>query len=395
MIAYFARNRVAANLLMAAICIWGLTTAFNRLTLEVFPSVEIDVINIRVIYPGATPTEAEEAVGIRIEEAVQDIEGIDRIFTNATEGSVTVTLEVARGYNARDLLDDVRNRVDSISTFPEEAERPLIDQPAISERVLNIVLSGPLSERDLKRLGEQVRDEIINLPEVTQVALRGVRPYEIAVEISEATLQAYGLTFAAVADAIRRSSIDLSAGRIRTAGGDILLRTTSQAFVQEEFERIVVLTQPDGTRITLGDIATVSDDFDENMVYSLFNGQRAVMVDVFRVGEQNVIEIANIVKDYIERSADRLPEGVTLTVWNDWSETIKDRLNTLRGSLMWGGVLVFLILAMFLRFSVAIFVAIGIPVSFLGGLAMMPILGISLNLMSMFAFIMVDRKSVV
>ena len=389
MIEYFARNRVAANLLMGAICVMGLLSAFNRLTLEVFPSVEADVINVQVYYPGSTPTESEEAVGVRIEEAIQDLEGIDRIFTNATEGSVRVTIEVLRGYNPRELLDDVKNRVDSISTFPEEAERPVIDQPAVSERVMNIVLSGPLTEKDLKKLGERIRDEITNLPEVTQVGLRGVRPYEVAVEISEKTLQAYGLTFADVATAIRRSSVDLSAGRIRTKGGDVLLRTDSQANYQEEFERIVVLTREDGTRLSLADLASVDDGFDENIMYSEFNGRRAVMVDVFRVGDQDVIEIAGIVKDYIERASKTLPEGVSLTIWNDWSETIRDRLNTLTSSLMWGGLLVFLILAMFLRFSVAVFVALGVPVSFLGGLALMPFFGISLNLLSMFAFIMV------
>ncbi|MFO7725059.1 MAG: efflux RND transporter permease subunit [Oceanipulchritudo sp.] len=389
MIAYFARNRVAANLLMAAICIMGLVSALNRLTLEVFPNVEADVVNIRVAYPGSTPTESEEAIGVRIEEAIQDLEGIDRLLTNATEGSVTVRAEVLRGYDPRELLDDIKNRVDSISTFPDDAERPIIEQPAVSERVLNIVLSGPLTEKDLKTLGERVRDEITNLPGVTQVGLRGARPYEVAVEISEQTLQSYGLTFADVASAIRQSSIDLSAGRIRTKGGDVLLRTDAQAYVQEEFEEIVVLAQSGGTRLTLADIATVRDGFDENMMYSEFNGNRAVMVDVFRVGNQNVIDVANTVKAYIERSKSTLPEGVALTVWNDWSETIRDRLNTLSGSLLWGGLLVFIILAMFLRFSVAMFVALGVPVSFLGGLALMPVFGISLNLLSMFAFIMV------
>jgi multidrug efflux pump subunit AcrB len=389
MIEYFARNRVAANLLMGVICVVGLVSALSRLTLEVFPSVEADVVNVRVLYPGSTPTESEEAIGVRIEEAIQDLEGIDRIYTNATEGSVTVTVEVVRGYDPRELLDDIKNRVDSISTFPDDAERPIIEQPAISERVLNIVLSGPLTERDLKKLGERIREEITNLPGVTQVGLRGARPYEIAIEVSEKTLQAYGLTFADVADAIRRSSVDLSAGRIRTAGGDILLRTDAQAYVQEEFEEIVVVTRPDGTRITLADIADVRDGFDENVMYSEFNGHRAVMVDVFRVGDQDVIDIANTVKDYLERSRATLPEGVSLNIWNDWSETIRDRLDTLSGSLLWGGLLVFLILAMFLRFSVAIFVSIGVPVSFLGGLAMMPVFDISLNLLSMFAFIMV------
>jgi multidrug efflux pump subunit AcrB len=183
MIEYFARNRVAANLLMAAVCVVGFFSAFSKLTLEVFPSVEADVVNVRVIYRGSTPTESEEAIGVRIEEAIQDLQGIDRIFTNASEGSVTVTAEVQKGYEPRKLLDDIKNRVDSISTFPEDAERPIIEQPSRSERVLNIVLSGPLTERDLKSLGERIRDEITNLPGVTQVGLRGARPYEVAIEV--------------------------------------------------------------------------------------------------------------------------------------------------------------------------------------------------------------------
>ncbi|MFO8231639.1 MAG: efflux RND transporter permease subunit [Longimonas sp.] len=389
MIEFFARNRVAANLLMGAICVFGIISAFNRLTLEVFPTVEADVVNVTVAYPGSTPTEIEESVGIRVEEAIQDLEAIDRLITNAREGTVTVTAEVRRGYSARDLLDDIKNRVDSISTFPEDIERPIVEQPAVSERVLNIVLSGPLTERDLKKLGERVRDEITNLPGVTQVGLRGARPYEVAIEVSENALQAYGLTFADVAAAVQESSLDLSAGRIRTRGGDILLRTDEQAYIGSEFEKIVVVSRADGTRLTLADIAEVNDGFDENVMYSEFNGNRAVMVDVFRVGDQDVIAIAGTVKEYLERAAPRLPDGVELTVWNDWSETIKDRLDTLTGSLLWGGVLVFIILTMFLRFSVAIFVALGVPVSFMGGLALMPILDISLNLLSMFAFIMV------
>ncbi len=389
MIDFFARNRVAANLLMAAICVVGLLSAFNRLTLEVFPSAEADVVNVSVAYRGSTPTESEEAIGVRIEEAIQDLQGIDRIYTNAVEGSVRVSIEVMKGYDPRKLMDDVKNRVDSISTFPRDAEKPIIEQPARSERVLSIVLSGPMSERDLKTLGERIRDEITNLPGVTRVGLRGVRPYEVAIEIPENTLRAYGLTFANVANAIRGSSVDLSAGRIRTLGGDVLLRTDEEAHYQEDFEKIVVITREDGTRLTLADIADVKDGFNENLIYSEFNGDRSVMVDVYRVGDQDAIELVEAVKAYLDRSSINLPEGVQLTIWNDRSEYIRDRLNTLTNSLMWGGLLVFLILAAFLRFSVALFVALGVPVSFLGGLALMPVFGISLNLISMFAFIMV------
>jgi multidrug efflux pump subunit AcrB len=388
-IEWFARNGVAANLLMLVIVVAGFHSVRERIRFQVFPDIEINRVEVRVPYRGSTPAEVEEAIVMRIEEVVQDLEGIDRIVSTASESSGRVTLEVQQDYDPRELLEQVKNRVDSITTFPEEAERPSIEVPGRTDRVINVVIAGDMSETDLKRLGEQVRDEIANLPEVTQVSLKATRPYEIGIEVSERALMQYGLTIDRISRSIQTSSLDLSAGQIKTAGGEVRLRTKGQAYVKEDFEKIVLLVREDGTRITLGDVARVDDGFEETPVMARFNGKRAVMVDVFRVGEQNAIELAEKVKEFVAEAQGRMPPGVELGFWQDRASYVKGRLKTLTDSAIFGGALVFIILALFLRLSLAIWVMLGIPISFFGALAVMPSLDVSINIMTLFAFILV------
>jgi multidrug efflux pump subunit AcrB len=388
-IAWFARNGVAANLLMLVILATGLHAVSDRIPLEVFPSFELDIVTISVPYRGATPEDAEEAVVTRIEEAIFDLEGIKEIRAAAREGRASVTVELAKGIAPRDILDDIKNRVDAISTFPAETERPVYSLATRQREVISVVVSGDLSERELREYGERVRDDLTALPGVTQVELGAIRPYEIAVEVGDDVLHQYGITLADVAEAIRRASLDLSAGSIRTAGGEVLLRTKEQAYGDEDFSSIPILSRDDGTRLTLGDIADVSDGFEENPIRADFNGRRAVLIEVYRVGEQNAIEVADRVKDYVAAAADRFPEGVNLSYWRDRSRIVKSRLKTLLDSALQGGVLVFLLLALFLRFSVALWVCVGIPVAFCGALALLPWLGITINIISLFAFILV------
>ncbi|RKX29578.1 MAG: AcrB/AcrD/AcrF family protein [Verrucomicrobia bacterium] len=389
MIGWFTRNGVAANLLMGLILIMGIWALSSKLVLEVFPDFTADTITVVVPYRGSTPTEVEEVIVIRLEEAIQDLPGIKQMTSTASENAGSVRVEVAKGYDPREMVDDIKNRVDSINTFPAEAERPIVDLPARTDRVITVVVSGDLTERDLKRLGEQVRDEIANLPTVSLASLRAVRPYEIGIEVSEETLRKYNLTFDQVVRAVRNSSIDLSAGNIRTEGGEILLRTRGQAYRQSEFEEIVLIVRDDGTRLTLDDIAQVNDGFDEIPFFSRYNNRRAVTVDVFRVADQNVLDIATAVRDYVDEARTRMPAGVELGFWQDRSLEIKGRLNTLLGSAVTGGILVFLVLTLFLRFSLAVWVCLGIPVSFMGALAVMPYYGITINMVSVFAFILV------
>jgi len=389
MIEWFARNGVAANLLMVLIFFMGFWSLTLRTPLEVFPEFERDVVNIAMSYRGATPIEVEESLVIRIEEAIEDLQDIKKIVSNADEGVARVRVELESASDPRAVLDDIKNRVDAINTFPDDAERPIFSIQEFSREVISVVISGDLPERELRSLGERVREELISLPQITQVELTAVRPYEISIEVSEQSLDRYRLTFDALVNAIKRSSVDLPAGSIKTAGGEILLRTKGQAYIQPEFEDIVVVRRPDGTRVTVGDIATVHDAFEENPLYSLLDGRPAVLLEVYRVGEQSAIGVGNAVKHYVETNQAAMPAGVTLDFWRDRSRIVKLRLNTLMKSALQGGLLIFILLALFLRFSVAVWVCVGIPISFMGAIALLPELGVTINLISLFAFILV------
>ncbi len=390
LITWFARNGVAANLLMAAIAIAGIyTLVTKKIPLEVFPEFENNVISIGVPYRGATPEEVEESVVIRIEEAIAEVEGIERMTSYATENAASISIEIDDDHDRRDVLNDVKSRIDSISTLPDLAERPSIRLADYYRSVIGVVIYGNLSERDLKRLGEQVRDEIAALPEVTDAQLQGIRPYEIVIEIDEDTLRRYGLTFDEVSRALRNSSIDVSAGTLKTAAGEIALRTKGRAYNREAFDNIVIRSREDGVRITLADIATVSNDFNENPFIARYNGQRCVLIAVSREGNQSAIQIARDIKEYMEESKSRLPDGVSIDYWGDRSKIVRGRLNTLVSSGWKSMLLVFLMLTLFLRPSLAFWVVIGIPVCFLGALALMPYLGVTINVVSLFAFILV------
>lgn len=389
MISWFARNSVSANLLMFVIIAAGVYSLANRVPLEVFPTFERDTVVINMSYRGATPTEVEEAVIIRIEEAIADLDGIKQIDSVAYEDTGRVTVEVEKGRNPRELLDDIKSRVDGISTFPTDVEKPRYSASEFKREVISVAVSGALSEREIRKLGEQVRDELANLPEVSTVELTGVRAYEIAIEVSQDTLDRYDLTLEQVATAIRRSSVDLPAGAIKSSGGEILLRTKGQAYTGEEYGDITVLTRNDGRHIKISDIAIIKDGFEEEPKYSLFNGEPTVMLEVYRTGDESALVVGKAVRDYVDARQMRMPQGVSLDYWRDRSRIVKLRLETLLTSAWQGGLLVFVTLALFLRLSVAIWVCVGIPISFMGALAIMPELGATLNLVSLFAFILV------
>ena len=388
-IEWFTRNSVAANLLMVAILVAGIYSLTQKIIFQEFPDFVFRTISVSVSYPGSTPKEIEEAVVVRLEEVLYDLEGLKEMDSRATANSGTVTVEIAEGFDMGEALDDITNRVSTIRTFPDEAERPQISIGSRQERVITVVLAADLSERELKELAEGIRNQISNLPEVTIASLKAVRPYEISIEVPESNLQKFGLTFDGVVRAIRTHSIDLSAGSIKTEGGNILLRTSQQAYTQKEFEEITVITQSDGTRITLADIAVVTDGFDEIPIRPQFNGERAVAIDVFRTGSQNILEIGHAVKSFIAEKKQTLPPGIELTYWQDDSERISARLDTLVDSAIMGFVLVLVVLSLFLRPSLAIWVALGVPIAFAGAFFLLPLGGVSLNIATMFAFILV------
>ncbi len=387
-IAWFAHNPVAANLMMLLILIGGALIALS-VRQEVFPEFSTDTITVSVPYLGAAPEEVEEGVCIRIEEQIQGINGIKKITSKASEGSGIVTIELLEDADIRTVLDEVKTRVDAIETFPEEVESPVIQEVLVRRQVIDIAISGSTDERTLKELGETVRDEISALPGITQVELTNARPYEVSIEVSERALRRYGLRFEDIAFAVRQSSLDLPGGSIREQSGEILLRTKGQAYRGEEFEDLTLISRRDGTQIRLGDIAEVVDGFAETDQMARFDGEPAVLVQVFRVGDQNAIEIAGQVKDYVKQVQDRLPEGIHLTTWQDDAEILRSRLDLLLRNGRAGFILVILILALFMRLRLSLWTSLGIPISFMGTFLLMPALDVSINEISLFAFILV------
>ena len=388
MIAWFARNGVAANLMMAVIVMSGII-AVTTVREEVFPQVDLDRINIEVPYLGAAPEEVEDAVTIRIEEAIQGIDGIKQIQSTASEGMGTVLVELDLGADARKVLDDVKSSVDAITTFPVETEKPIIREMTSRMQVADVAVSGNVDLFTLKAATEQVRDELTAIPGITQVEIVSAPPYEISIEVSEVTLRRHGLTFDQVADAVRHSSLDIPGGSVRTEGGEILLRTIGQAYRGEEFENLVLWTRPDGSRLRVGDVATVVDGFAETDQFARFDDTRTMMVSVFRTGEQSALEIAALVHDYIAEAHKRLPDGLSLTVWQDSAQMLSARLSLMLRTGATGFALVFVALALFLDLRLALWVSLGIPISFVGALALMPSLDVSINIMSLFAFVTV------
>ncbi|MDJ0865174.1 MAG: efflux RND transporter permease subunit [Myxococcota bacterium] len=387
-IAWFASNGVAANLLMAMLVAGGLT-ATCQITQKTFPDIDIEVVTVSVDYLGAAPEEVEEGVCIRIEEQVDGVDGIDELSSVAREGNCTVIAELLSGADVNEVLDEIKNRVDSIDTFPVETEKPLIEQFSLRRGVADLAISGDLDERALKALAERVRDEVLALPGVTQAEVTLVRPFEISVEVPEETLRRHGLRFDEVVAAVQRSSLDMPGGSVKTDGGEILLRTKGQAYRGADFERIVVLTRPDGTRVTLGEVASVIDGFEDVDLAARFDAQPAAVVQVYRVGDQDVVEISEQLHGYLERARATLPEGVSITLWQDDSEVLRARLDTLLRNGRSGFLLVLAVLALFLRFRVAVWVTVGVPIAMLGALGLFEPLGQSIDVMSLFAFIVV------
>ena len=389
MIAWFARNHVAANLLLISIIIGGFYSLHSRLNLELFPEISPDIINVNVTLRGATPEDIELGVAIRIEEAVQDLEGIDKIISRSVEGATSVNIEVDSDYEPRDLLNDIKNRVDSINTFPADTEKPVVSLAQRLREVISVVVSGNYSENEIRSFTEQIRDDLLHVDGITQVRLDAVRKYEISIEAAQDRLREFKLNLADIARAVQRSSLDISAGNVRTDGGDVLIRSKGQAYRRAEFEDIVVKTNANGSIIRVADIAKVKDGFEEVLLKTGFNGNFAGLIKVYRVGNQDALAIAQKVKDYVAARQDTLPVGLVLSYWDDNSAYLKGRLGTLVNNGIQGSILVIVLLALFLRPAVAFWVFLGVPVSFLGALLLMPALGVSINMISLFGFIIV------
>ncbi|MBD3162995.1 MAG: MMPL family transporter [Candidatus Eisenbacteria bacterium] len=383
-----AGNHVAANILMLVFLIGGLLMG-RSIKQEVFPEFDLDIVNVTVAYPGATPSEVEDGIIRPIELAVSAVENVKQVRAVATEGVGNVSVEVIEGADADLVLQDVKSEVDRIQTFPEQAERPVIAMASNRNEVITLVVYGDASERSLRERAERIRDDLQAMEDVTQVELAAVRPYEISIEIPEANLRKYNLTLDRVAGIVRSASLDLAGGSIKSEGGEVLIRTTEKRETAAEFDTLALLTRPDGRRVFLGDIAVIRDGFAEVDQEVRFDGKPAVMIRVFRVGDQTPRGVSETVRDYIERRNEELPSSLNIAVYEDRSIILQQRIDLLMKNGALGLLLVLIILALFLEIRLAFWVAMGIAISFLGAILFLPALDTSINMISLFAFLII------
>ncbi len=385
---YFVENRVFANILTILILLSGLISLF-LMRRELFPEFSLDMITVLIPYPGADPEEVEEGICRKIEEAIDMVEGIKRYTTVASENMGMATIEVMDSYDVREVYDKVRNAVDSISTFPKDAEKPIINEVTIRREVIQVVLSGNLTDRIMKEYAEQIKDELQALPEISQVTVFGTKQYEIGIEVSEEMLRKYGITFSQVANAVRANNLNIPSGLIRTKGAEIRVRTMGRKYYADQLAKIVVLSLPTGEVITLDRIANIRDDFVEDPIIATYNGEKCVVIACFRTQEEDDIAIADAVYKYVNEKAKSLPPNVKLSVWLDRSRMIKARLSLLRDNGIQGLIIVVVLLLMLMNARLSFFVTLGIPISFAGALSILYLRGDSINMMSLFGMIMV------
>ncbi|MYE49106.1 MAG: hypothetical protein F4X96_06705 [Gammaproteobacteria bacterium] len=387
MIAWFATNSVAANLLMGFAVLAGLAS-LGQIPVKLYPDFDLPVITVTVPYLGAAPDEVESGICTRIEEQIEGINGIKEVRSTAMEGRCNVVVELFHDADRFLVLDDVDAQINAIDTFPQEAEKPIIQLVTPSSVVMEIAVTGPADERALKEMARRVRDDILRLDGVTHAEVTNARPYEISVEVSELSLSRNNLTFDDVANALRQRSLDLPGGTVKTREGEVLLRTSGQAYWGREIENLLVTTRNDGTRVLVKDVARVVDGFEDTSQSLTFNDRPAALVQVSRMGEQDIRLITETVKDFVARSSSRYPEGVQVQVWKDESKLVTGRLGALVDSGVQGLLLVLLLLALFLRPHLALWVAAGIPIAFLGALFLMYSLGFSIDSISVIGFIL-------
>jgi multidrug efflux pump subunit AcrB len=387
-IRWFARNPVAANLVMLLLLVGGL---FSSCTVrqEVFPDFKLDLIRISVPYPGASPAEVEQGIILAVEEAVRGVDGIDRVTSAAMEGGGHVYLSLELEADAANVLSEVKNEVDRITSLPQDAERPTVSLVVNRFEVISLVLHGEQDPKVLRDLAEQVRDHLVEQDGISFAEVTGAPPREISIDVPQAELRTHGLSLDQIAAKVAGTSIELPGGSVKTAAGEVLLRTTERRHSVGEFERIPVVTSSTGTEVTLGQLASIRETFVETDQSSLYDGEPAVMVKVFRTGDQTPIQVADDVKAQVELLSERLPAGVSIDTWLDWSEIYRQRIELLMRNALIGLALVMLILGMFLELRLAFWVTMGIPTSFLGAVLLMPSLDVSVNMISLFAFIVV------
>ncbi|MHC4551787.1 MAG: efflux RND transporter permease subunit [Planctomycetota bacterium] len=385
-IGWMTNNRVTPNLMMIVLILGGLWFASN-IKQEVIPEFDLDMVKVMVPYPGSSPEEVEQGIILAIEEGVRGLDGVKEITATASEGAGTVMIELLEGTDNQRVYQDIKQEVDRITTFPEDAEEPEVSMMIHKREVLQLQLYGDVSEWVLRELAEQVRDSLLQNRDISQIELRGARSYEVQVLVDQHTLQRYGLTLQEVATKIRATSVELPGGYVETPGGDLLLRVKDRRDWAREFAKIPIITTADGSVLRLEEIAQVRDDFEQADKAAFFDSKRAIGIAVFRIGDQTPVGVSKAVHKAMDNIESQLPEGIGWTVSNDMSDIYSQRLHLLLKNAGVGLILVLILLGCFLEFKLAFWVTMGIPTAFLGAFLFLPQLGSTINMISMFAFI--------
>ena len=388
MIRWFSENGVAANLLAGIIVIGGFFIA-SSLKLELFPNLDLDTVSITVAYPGAAPSEVESGIIELIEDRIQSIEGIKKINAFASENYGSIIVEVERSYDTKTISDQIKSVIDTINNFPAQAEEPQVEEITIRNEVISLAIYGNTDPLVLKEIAEYVKAELNYQKGVSQVDIKGFPELEVSITIPQDVLNQYGLSLNSVAESIRDEAVDIPGGLIQSQQGEILVRTNAKAYNKSDFESIPVLKRPDGSTLRIGEIATVIDGFSDTEIKSLFNGKEAILLRIFAVGNQSALEVSEAVRDFADSIKLTLPEGIEIEAFRDFTFYLKSRLNMLIENGIYGLILVFIILTLFLRPSLALFVMLGIPISFLGAFIVLPVFDVTINLASLFGFILV------
>jgi multidrug efflux pump subunit AcrB len=385
-IAWMARNTVAANLLMFAIFAGG-TLGLLTIKQEVFPEFALDFVNVTVAYPGAGPAEVEQGIVLAVEEAVRGLDGVKRVTSVSAEGSGNISIELLLEADPDKVLAEIKNEIDRIRSFPEDAEKATVALAAPRSQVISLVISGDQELATLHAIAEEARTELLTSGEITQVELQGVRPLEVAIEVPRDTLRSYGLSLDQIAQQVRAASVELPGGGIDAEAGEFLVRVADRKELAAEFGGVTVRGTLAGASVSLSDIATVVNGYEDSDAESYFNGKRAVRVTAYRVGKETPNGVAAVVKAYAERLEASLPENVEVVTWNDSSEQLKGRIDLLVRNAFMGGTLVLIVLGFFLESRLAFWVALGIPISFMGSFLLMPHLDLSINMITLFGLI--------
>ena len=389
LIRWFVNNKVVSNLLMILIIITG-ATAIPMLKMEVFPEIDLNIINVTAVYPGATPTDVEEAICIKIEERLQGLDGVKKVTSNASENVGNINIEIISGQDPNEMLDKIKAKVDAIDTFPENVEKPICRKIAGSNPVISVAVHGDLDDNSLNKLTEDIKDEIDGLPEVTFTSIVADLENEIKINIKESALRKYNLSFQQIARSIQEWSLNMPSGTIKTQDGEILIRSNNQGYTVYDFSKIPVIINPNGSIVYLGDISEIKDTFSDQFELDFqFNGGKANLITVFRVGNQNALDVSAAVKEYVETKNQELPASVKVTAWDDEARILSGRIETIVRNAQQGFMLVILVLALFLKPKLAFWVSLGIPISFMGGFWLFAPLDLSINMLSLFTFILV------